>query len=192
MKIRCITNRHLAEGDYFTQIERIAQAGPEALIVREKDLPEAEYEQLAARVMQICSSYRVPCILHTFTQVAIRLKAEAIHLPLEELLAMPEEQKACFKVIGASAHSVEEALTAQNAGASYITASHIYATDCKKGLPPRGIPFLQEVCKATELPVYALGGICAENAKECIRAGAQGVCIMSECMRLRETQGLLS
>lgn len=192
MKIRCITNRHLAEGDYFTQIERIAQAGPEALIVREKDLPEAEYEQLAARVMRICSSYQVPCILHTFTQAAIRLKAEAIHLPLKELLAMPEEQKACFQVIGASVHSVEEALAAQNAGASYITASHIYATDCKKGLPPKGIPFLQEVCKATKLPVYALGGICAGNAQECIRAGAQGVCIMSECMRLRKTQGLLS
>ena len=192
MKIRCITNRHLAEGDYFTQIERIAQAGPEALIIREKDLPEAEYEQLAIRVMQICSSYRIPCILHTFTRAAIRLKAEAIHLPLRELLSMPEEQKACFQVIGASVHSVEEALAAQNAGASYLTASHIYATDCKKGLPPKGIPFLQEVCQATELPVYALGGICADNAKECIQAGAEGVCIMSECMRLRETQGLLS
>lgn len=192
MKIRCITNRHLAKGDYFTQIERIVQAGPEALIVREKDLPEAEYEQLAARVMHICRSYRVPCILHIFIQAAIRLKADAIHLPLKELLAMPKEQKSCFKVIGASAHSVEEALAAQNAGASYITASHIYATDCKKGLPPRGIPFLQEICRRVDIPVYALGGICAKNAEECIRAGAQGVCIMSECMRLREKQGLLS
>lgn len=183
VRVICITNRHLARQDYFAQIEHIAASRPEAVIVREKDLNESEYERLAGRVMQICSQYHVPCILHTFVQAAKRLGASAIHLPLPELLLLSEQEKSHFRTIGASAHSVNEALAAQNAGASYITASHIYVTDCKKGLAPKGISFLEEVCKAVTIPVYALGGIHAGNAQACIHAGAAGVCIMSECMK---------
>jgi len=183
IRIRCITNRHLAVQDYFTQIARIAQAGPEAVIVREKDLTEDAYEQLAAQVIAVCARYGVPCILHTYAKAAIRLGVKALHLPLPLLLSLPEEQKPYFSVLGASVHSAEEALLAQKAGASYLTAGHVFATDCKRGLPPRGLSFLQEVCDASCLPVYALGGICAGNAAACIRAGAAGVCIMSECMR---------
>lgn len=192
MRIRCITNRHLiSETDYFRQIERIVQAKPEAVIVREKDLTEPEYERLAVEVMRICETYQVPCILHTFVHTAIRLRADAIHLPLKDLMVMTEEEKVCFRVIGASTHSAEEALAAENAGATYITASHIYATDCKKGLTPKGIPFLREICRTVDIPVYALGGICAKNAGECIRAGAQGVCIMSECMKSADVERML-
>lgn len=183
MRVVCITNRHLAEGDYEAQIQRIVAARPWALILREKDLPGPEYEKLAARVMSVCAGTSVLCILHTYVREAIRLKAEAIHLSMDGLQALTREQAEQFRVIGASTHSVEEARLAQRLGATYITASHIYATDCKKGLPPRGLDFLREVCQAVELPVYALGGICRDNAGDCILAGAAGVCIMSECMR---------
>ncbi len=164
------------------QIRRIAAVRPKAVIVREKDLPEPEYIKLASRVLKICGEFQVPCILHTYVQAAVCLGVSAIHLPLSGLLALSEAEKAQFQTIGASAHSVEEALAAQKAGASYITASHIFATDCKKGLAPKGLMFLREVCQAAAIPVYALGGIHAENAQACIQAGAAGVCIMSECM----------
>lgn len=183
MKVLCITNRHLAVQDYGVQIEQVAAAGPEAVIVREKDLAEPEYEQLAKRVMDICTQYGVKCILHNFAGAAIRLGAGAIHLPMHKLLALTEQEMAQFSVIGASVHSIEEAIQAQDAGVSYLTASHIFATDCKKGMPPRGISFLEEVCTRVSIPVYALGGICAANAPSCIQAGAAGVCIMSECMK---------
>ena len=64
-----------------------------------------------------------------------------------------------FKVIGTSVHSVEDAIKAEQLGATYMTAGHIFATDCKKGLPPRGLDFLKNVCDAVEIPVYAIGGI---------------------------------
>lgn len=191
MKIRCITNRHLAVQDYFTQIEQIAQAGPEAVIIREKDLQEDAYEQLAARVIAVCAPYHVPCILHTYVGAAMRLGVKAVHLPLPLLQSLPEEQKAYFSVLGASVHSTDEALLAQKAGASYLTAGHVFATDCKRGLPPRGLSFLKEVCTACELPVYALGGIHAQNAASCVRAGAAGVCIMSECMQHTDLKEIL-
>lgn len=191
IKVICITNRHLAVQDYSVQIAQVAAARPEAVIVREKDLAEPEYEQLAKRVMDICAQYRVSCILHNFAGAAIRLGAGAIHLPVHRLLALTGREAAQFSVIGASVHSMEEALQAQDAGASYLTASHIFATDCKKGMPPRGIRFLEEVCAGVNIPVYALGGICAANASSCIRAGAVGVCIMSECMKCADVKQAL-
>lgn len=192
MNIRCITNRHLAAQEYFAQIKEIAKAAPEAVIVREKDLPQEEYSKLARQVMQICSQYDVACILHSHTQAAAGIGAKAIHLPLPKLLALSEAEKKQFSILGASVHSVQEAKQAQAAGATYITAGHIFLTDCKKGVPPRGLPFLNEVCKAVDLPVYALGGIHAGNAKSCIHAGAAGVCVMSECMQHKNVQHRLA
>ena len=189
--VRCITNRHLSVQDYFTQIEQIAKARPEALIIREKDLPEPEYERLAAKVLAICTQYEVPCIFHTYVQAAIRLGVPCVHLPLQALLDLPLEQKQQLTVLGASVHSQKEALLAEQAGASYLAAGHVFATDCKPGVPARGLSFLKEVCAAVQIPVYALGGICAERADACIRAGAQGVCVMSECMQHTDVEGRL-
>ena len=72
-----------------------------------------------------------------------------------------------------------------------MVAGHIYATDCKKGVPPRGIGFLKEVCDAVRLPVYGIGGIHfePEQWRELVRAGAKGGCIMSGMMTLAEEEG---
>ena len=75
-------------------------------------------------------------------------------------------------------------ILAERAGATYVTAGHIYATDCKKGLPGRGLDFLKKVCAAVQIPVYAIGGINEMNADACIEAGADGVCMMSGYMRI--------
>ena len=79
LQILCITNRHLSVRDYMEQIREIAKARPQAVIVREKDLPQAAYEQLAAQVLAICTQYQVPCILHTYTETAVRLGVKKLH-----------------------------------------------------------------------------------------------------------------
>ena len=182
-RVLCVTNRKLAGERFLEQIEKAVMSGVEGIILREKDLPENEYEQLAVLVNQICEERQIPLILHTYIDVAKKLHIRRIHLPMHMFLNMGDEQKQDFDVIGVSTHSVEEAATAWKAGASYITAGHVFVTDCKKGVPPRGIEFLREVCDAVPIPVYAIGGIHSENAGDCIRAGAAGVCLMSAFMK---------
>ena len=87
-----------------------------------------------------------------------------------------------FELVGVSTHSLEEALYAQEQGADYITASHIFVTDCKKGLEPKGLNFLKNICENVRIPVYALGGINGQN--DVIRAGASGACRMSDYMKM--------
>ena len=181
--VRCITNRHLVKGDFLGQLVRVLEHGPDALILREKDLPEEKYEVLAEQVASLCEAYHTMCILHTYVDVAIRLHVPAIHLPMDALLSMSPQKREKFSVLGASAHSMEDVELAREAGATYVTFSHVFATDCKKGLPPKGLGALRDICARTDLPVYALGGIHRENAVECIKVGAAGVCVMSEAMR---------
>ena len=189
--VLCVTNRHLCGTEFSEQIEKIAKAHPAGIILREKDLSEAEYKNLAENVMSICKTYDVPCILHSFVDVSIELKCEAIHLPLHRLLELTEEEKARFSVIGASCHSVEDAVAAEKSGCTYITAGHVFDTDCKKGLPGRGIDFLKKICDSVSIPVYAIGGICPENISAVLRAGAKGVCVMSSVMKCEEPGELL-
>lgn len=189
--ILCVTNRTLCAEDFPTRLERIAAAHPAGIIVREKDLPEAEYEEMARRALETCRTHNVPCVLHTFVPAALRLGADAIHLPLPVLRQLTNAERTRFSELGASCHSVADALEAQGLGCTYIIAGHIFATDCKKGLEPRGLGFLQSICEHVDIPVYAIGGICPDNIQAARDAGAHGGCVMSGLMTCRDPQELL-
>ena len=185
--IIAISNRSLCTRPLLEQLHRVCLFHPAALVLREKDMTERAYEAMAREVMKLCASHQVPCILHTFTGAARSLGARAIHLPLWKLEdAAGNRELDGFTSVGVSVHSPEEAKKAQSLGATYVTAGHIYATECKKGLPPRGTAFLKEVCETVHIPVYAIGGIRLDEARinELLSLGAAGGCIMSGMMRL--------
>ena len=190
-EVLCVTNRLLCREDFPVRIERLAKAQPKGIILREKDLSESEYRSLAQAVMEICGRYGTPCILHSFADIAIELGVNNLHLPLHILRELPPGKRSCFTAIGASCHSVEEAKEAEALGCTCIIAGHVFDTDCKKGLPGRGLDFLKQVCESVSLPVYAIGGINAENAAQAINAGARGVCVMSGAMVCADPQEYL-
>lgn len=183
-KLICITNRHLVQGDFLERIEQIAALkAVDAIILREKDLSEEEYRKLSRKVLLVCEKYGKTCILHTFVQAAMELGHNKIHLPYPAFLEMDKKQRDFFRLTGVSTHAPEEARKAEQLGADYVTASHIFPTACKEGLAPRGLSYLRETVSAVKIPVYALGGIHPDNAAACLEAGAAGVCMMSEFMK---------
>lgn len=163
-------------------MEKIAAAKPDAVILREKDMSPAEYRITAEKIMQICGKYNVKCILHTFAETAAELGAEYFHAPFPILREMSDDMKKNFTELGTSCHSVDDAENAAKSGCTYITAGHIFQTDCKKNLAPRGLEFLENVCSAVNIPVYAIGGISADNIASVCNHGAAGICIMSGLM----------
>ena len=82
-------------------------------------------------------------------------------------------------------------MEAQASGCTYITAGHVFETDCKKGLPGRGVDFLRNVCAAVDIPVYGIGGIDADNIALVRDAGARGACLMSSLMVSENVTGLM-
>ena len=180
--ILCVTNRALCREDFPARLEALAKARPAGIVLREKDLSPAEYEALAHEALAICERHGVPCILHSFPDVAIKLGAKNLHMPLPLLRQMEPEARAGFSLLGASCHGPAEAVEAQALGCTYITAGHVFDTDCKKGLPGRGLDFLREVCSRVTIPVYAIGGVSQENIAAVRQAGAAGACVMSGAM----------
>ena len=180
----CVTNRTLCRDDFLTRIDHIAKKGvADAILLREKDLTEREYLELAEKVLAICKSHNRRCILHTYYKAAKELGCKEIHLPLPLLQKMREEgEKEWFTTVGTSVHSLKQANLAMHLQADYMTAGHIFETDCKKGLPGRGLSFLSKVVCKSEVPVYGIGGISADNAGQIMETGAAGVCIMSGFM----------
>lgn len=176
-----VTNRKLYKDDFLYRIEQLAKGNPEGIILREKDLSPKEYELLAIQVREICARNGVPLIIHQNLSIARKLKLSDIHLSIGDLRKYQNEMQD-FAHIGASIHSVSEAQEAEKLGASYVIAGHIFATDCKKGVPGRGISFLKEVCTSIEIPTFAIGGITRDKVKDIKIAGAKGICVMSEAM----------
>ncbi|PXV95987.1 thiamine-phosphate pyrophosphorylase [Lachnotalea glycerini] len=188
----CITNRLLAGKHFLLQLDKIASTKPKYIILREKDLSEKDYEMLAKKVLAICSRYDVKCVIHTYSKVALALNTPWLHLTLYDLKKLEKNEKVKFKLLSTSIHSREEAVEAQKLGCHSIIAGHIFETDCKKSVPPKGLNFLEDVCKSVEIPVYAIGGITNYNKQECIQRGAAGVCAMSLFMKCHNPEILFS
>ena len=186
-KIICVTNRSLCIDDLTERIGKLCEAGAYRIILREKDLSKTEYEKIAKKALDITKSYDTILTLHSFFDIACDLNTKSIHLPLNILKTIPDETKKHFDEIGCSVHSIEQAQEAVSLGANYLTAGHIFVTDCKKGIEPRGTGFLKTVYESVNVPVYAIGGIEANNIRK-LKGICNGACVMSSAMKCEDAK----
>ena len=200
IKLNIITNRKLCENENLErQIEKIFSAYKRkiiledfeivALTLREKDLDKNEYLNLVKKIYPICKKYRIDLILHQNYNLNLdkKYKIGGIHLSFDNFKSLnkniKEELIRKYKKIGVSIHSVDEAKEVENLGATYVVAGHIFKTDCKKGLEPRGLNFIKELSFILTIPIFAIGGINEENSSLVLNSGAFGVCMMSSLMK---------
>lgn len=177
-----VTAKPLCKDDFLQRIRKISDSEVQYIILREKYLSEQEYYSLAKEVLSVCDKEKL--IIHNFIGTAKSLGIKKIHLPFSAFKELNGRRN--FDIVGTSVHSVDDAAFAQENGADYITAGNIYETDCKKGLKGKGVNFLRSVCDSVNIPVYAIGGINADTAKELKsvnRKNFAGVCVMSLLMQ---------
>ena len=185
-KIICVTDRNLCQEDFLTRIEKIASAKPDRIMFRDKDCKDDDYVKTAFKILKISDKYGVPCSMYRKFD-----KFGDIHMTMPMLQHIRLADMNFINLVGASIHSVAEAVEAEKMGVDYVIAGHIFATDCKKGLAPRGLDFLKQVCNAVKIPVYAIGGINADNINLVAKAGADGACIMSGFMTCENPDGYI-
>ena len=200
IKLNIITNRKLCENENLErQIEKIFSAYEKkiilknfeivALTLREKDLDKNEYLNLVEKIYPICKRYGIDLILHQNYDLNLdeKYNIEGIHLSYEIFKSLNknirEKLIKKYKRIGVSIHSLEEAKDVENLGATYVVAGHIFETDCKKDLEPRGLNFIKELSSILTIPIFAIGGINEENSNLVLNSGAFGVCMMSSLMK---------
>lgn len=177
MKI-CITNRHLCNEDFFETVKNACKTA-NMIVLREKDLDDAEYKIYAEKIKKICFEENTIFCINKYIKIAKEIGCDALQLSYNDFLELDEK----FCQTGVSVHSIEEAVNACNLGADFLIAGHIFETDCKKGVTPRGTKFLKKICNSVNIPVYAIGGINSSNENKAYENGASGVCMMSAFMK---------
>ena len=210
MKIICITNRHLCKTDFFEQIEHICKRNLYALILREKDLNDKTYEEFAVKCNDICKKHNILFFINTKINIAQQLNIKNIQLSFKDFLDN-KNILSSFDNVAVSVHSLQEAEIVEDwkiAAAMYdksqlrnkqtdyrmdkssrndkpnlfLIAGHIFETECKKGLQPRGTKFLKEICDNIKIQVFAIGGINEKTVNQLKDINIEGVCLMSLLM----------
>ena len=177
-----VTNRNLCKRPFFDVIEDLSKKDVKTIVLREKDPSEEEYYKIAEKCKEICDRNGASLTIHNFIDVARRLGIKKIHLPYPVFLK-EAGNLSDFESVSTSIHKPEEAIKAQKLGVDFVFAGHVFVTDCKKGLPPRGLEFLTDVVNAVKIPVYGIGGINEENITKIMECGAAGGCTMSGFMK---------
>ncbi|WP_306529160.1 thiamine phosphate synthase [Campylobacter sp.] len=162
-----------------------------------QSVKEAENSQSAKGAQSAESARRLPAIfVHNFADFALQAGERNLWLPLGVLRSFSaargaEFLRANFKKLIASCHSEAEAREALELGASAICLSHIFATDCKAGLMPRGLNLIRAVRGFYDGEIYALGGITPRNFASVLRAGADRIAVMSSAMAARDASDFI-
>ncbi len=166
-------------------LEEALKGGISVFQFREKGNGALEGEakfQLAKRMQMLCRQYNVPFIVNDDIELAIALDADGVHIGQDDENALNVREWIGDKVLGVSAHSIEEIRAAIKAGADYIGIGPIYPTSTKKDAKAvQGTNLIEKVKEQNlTIPIVGIGGITTENAFPVINAGADGVAIISD------------
>ena len=182
------TDRHTnGELDFLQTIEQAVQGGCSVVQLREKECSTREFYQRAAGIKELTRQYNIPLIINDRIDVCMAVNADGVHLGQEDL-PVREARKILGqeKIIGVSAHNLEEALKAWREGADYLGVGAIFGTKTKKNTVDTSIETLREICMQVPIPVVAIGGICIDNVKRLKHTGISGVAVVSAIMGAKE------
>jgi thiamine-phosphate pyrophosphorylase len=147
---------------------QIAPPGTVALQLREKDLPSRELYQLALRLREICSRNGAPFFVNDRVDVALAARADGVHLPFDSVgVSMARKLLSENCLIGVSSHSPPDVAMQTREGADFAVFGPIFDPISKPATGPAwGLAGLAAACRAGAIPVFALGGITPERARE--------------------------
>lgn len=178
-KLYLVTDDLYQEG--ITQrIEQAIQGGVTLVQLRFKNLLGGEFLELASQVKQVTDKYNVPLIINDRLDVAMAVDAAGIHLGQSDLpLTVAKQLWRPDKIYGVSTKSVEQAIKAEQDGATYIGVGAIFPTNTKVITKNTSQATLREITAKVRIPVVAIGGINQGNVAQLQACGISGVAVVS-------------
>ena len=164
----------------YEQVKEALENGVTCVQLREKELSEDDFLKEAKQISELCKEYKVPFIVNDNVDIAIACKADGIHIGQEDMeLTNVRKLVGEDMIIGVSAHTVEEAIKAQEGGADYIGIGAVFATSTKTDVDVLSFETLRSICEAVDIPTVAIGGIKKDNICKLKGSGIDGVAVVS-------------
>ena len=161
-------------------VESVLQNGATFLQIREKDLAEDAFEAEAERLKTLCAQHAVPFVVNDSVEIALQCDADGVHVGQSDIKGRDIRSIiGTDKILGISAGTVEEAVSAEKAGADYIGVGAVFPTGTKKNATPMTMELLKEIVSSVSIPVVAIGGIGAGNILQLRGSGVDGVAVVS-------------
>lgn len=181
MLLYAVTDRAwVGDGTLYEQVEQCLKGGATIVQIREKGLDHAAFVAEAREMVQLCHRYGVMCIINDDVQACLDSGADGVHVGQDDMAA--GDVRAMLgedKIVGVSAHSVEEAQLAQRCGADYLGVGAVHSTGTKTDAAPLTHAQIRDICASVSIPAVAIGGIKLDNLMELSGTGVAGVAIVS-------------
>ncbi|MBR3910304.1 MAG: thiamine phosphate synthase [Anaerotignum sp.] len=162
------------------QVEDALKGGATCVQLREKELDEESFLQEAYEMKALCEKYGVPFFINDNVDIAIRCKADGIHVGQDDMEA--SNVRALVgedMMIGVSVNCVEQALAAVQAGADCLGVGAMFSTSTKLVADSVSFETLRDICQTVDIPVVAIGGISKDNMMQLKGTGVDGVALVS-------------
>ena len=176
-----VTCEGLSQGRSNLEVlEAVIQGGSKIIQLREKEYPKRDLYYLAWKFREITTRAGVLLIINDHVDIAIAVEADGVHLGQEDLPLLVARKLAPELLIGASTHSLQQALQAEKDGADYINIGPIFSTETKEGaksvLGPEAIATIRPHLK---VPFTVMGGISEANIDQVLAQGARRVAMVT-------------
>lgn len=162
------------------QVREALEGGISFLQLREKKLSEKDFLKEAVEIKKLADQYKVPFVINDNIEIARKVNADGVHvgqddMPVEEVRKLLGENK----IIGVSAHNVEEAMKAEEGGADYLGVGAVCATSTKSEATVVTMEEMSKICQSVSIPVVAIGGINKDTIMKLKGTGVDGVAVVS-------------
>ena len=170
--------------EFLRRVRSALEGGVTLIQLREKNRTTREYVNLANEVHEITKEFGVPLIIDDRIDVMLAADCEGVHVGAEDMpVAKARELIGKDKILGATAKTVEAAVSACNDGADYLGVGAIYPTTTKVKTVLTSTETLDAITKAVPIPVNAIGGLNSGNIRIIKGIDIAGVCAVSAIMK---------
>jgi thiamine-phosphate diphosphorylase len=182
-RLYVITDEQVGRGRSHLQIAEAAiLGGADVLQLRDKESSGGRLFRVALQLRKLTREAKVPLIVNDRLDIALAVDADGVHLGQADLPAsVARNIMGSGRILGVSAETVAEAVAAEKDGADYLGVGPVF--DARGTKPdagePRGLELIASVRRRCRLPIVAIGGIDADNARKVLEAGADAAAVIS-------------
>ena len=181
-RLLLVTDRQQTKGRSLISIlQGVLNVGSPAIQLRERDLSAKDLLELAREVKVLTSQRDSQFVVNDRIDVALSLEEVGVHLRSNSMpVTVARRLLGPRRLLGVSAHSMDEVVRAEGEGADYVVLGPVYDTPSKQAFgSPLGLSKLEEICRVVHVPIIGIGGITVDRARDVRRAGAFGVAVIT-------------